>query len=182
MRPELDKAATAVRQPREAGVLICMYPKAGETYFVMMERAEYEGVHSGQIALPGGKVEAGDRDKWHTSLRETEEETGIVARQVQKVMALSELYIPPSNFMVSPFVGYLHETPILTPDPIEVQSLIEVPLEELLDDRSLGVRRLQVKYVGDIEVPVFEFQGKIVWGATAMILSELKSLFLAIEV
>ena len=112
---------------KQSAVLVLLYPKEGETHFVLIERNTYEGVHSGQIGLPGGRVEPGDGSFEATALRETQEELGVNPKAVTMVRALSDVYIPPSNFLVYPFVGYMDTTPVFNPDSREVYEVVEVP-------------------------------------------------------
>ena len=154
-----------------------MYPGADRlARLLFILRNAYPGVHASQIAFPGGQEESQDMDLLHTALRETEEEVGIPAASIQPVKALSKVYIPPSNFEVSPFIGICTHTPEFRKQDSEVAELIEVPLAEVLDDDRITSRRLTTSYARDIEVPAFLFEGHIVWGATAMMLNEIKSL------
>lgn len=139
-------------------------------------RNAYPGVHASQIGFPGGQEESQDRDLLQTALRETEEEVGVPASSIQPVRALSKVYIPPSNFEVSPFIGMCAETPEFRKQDSEVAALIEVPLTDVLDDTRRTHRTLTTSYARDIEVPAFLFEGHIVWGATAMMLNEIKTL------
>lgn len=160
--------------PRKAAVLMLFYPKYAETYLVLIVRNEYPGVHSSQIGFPGGKVENSDSNMEVTALRETQEEIGISPKQISVVKAFTELYIPPSNFMVYPFMGYSAEELIFKPDPREVFGIIELPLRDFLDERNFTTEKLETSYMKEVELPVFKFGDKIVWGATGMMLSELK--------
>ncbi|WP_363331544.1 CoA pyrophosphatase [Flavobacterium sp. BFFFF1] len=160
--------------PRNAAVLVYFYPKDLITHLVLIVRNSYEGVHSSQIAFPGGKVESYDLSKEATALRETTEEIGVAADEIQVQLPLSEVYIPPSNFRVAPFLAISHHRPEFNPDPREVAGIIELPIASLLDDSNVFLREIATSYSKNIEVPVFDFEGNIVWGATAMMLSELK--------
>ncbi|WP_342750439.1 CoA pyrophosphatase [Aureitalea marina] len=123
-----------------------------------------------------GQFEENDGDLQTTALRETHEEVGVPATSIQVVRQLTQIYIPPSNFMVSPFMGILDHTPRFIPDPSEVQDVIEVPLVQLLDQGSLITRKLSTSYARSIEVPAFDLQGHVVWGATAMMLNEAREM------
>lgn len=171
--------ATAKRQnnAKQAGVMALFYPDlADQTRFVLILRNSYPGVHSAQVSFPGGQFEANDGDLQTTALRETEEEVGVPISTVQIVRPLTQIYIPPSNFMVSPFMGLLEQTPHFRPDPSEVQDIIEVPLKQLMDSRSRITRKLSTSYANSIEVPAFDLQGHVVWGATAMMLNEAREM------
>lgn len=168
----------AARQPRHAAVLNLFYPgNDRETRLLLILRKTYRGVHSNQVGFPGGKVEEEDRDLEDTALRETHEEVGVTPEKVNIIRSLSEVYIPPSNFMVYPYMGYANERLRFTRQESEVERLIEVRMEEFLSDKSMFYQRLDTSYASDIEVPAFRLNNYTVWGATAMILSEVKELF-----
>ncbi len=162
------------RNPREAAVLMLFYPKNGVTHLALIVRNTYPGVHSSQIGFPGGKVEIEDKDLEETALRETHEEVGIPSHKIQIVKPFSKVYIPPSNFLVSPFMGISHEGLSFIPDFDEVKSVLELPLFSFLDDNSITNVKMTTSYATDIEVPAFMVEKYIVWGATAMMMSELK--------
>ncbi|WP_445457687.1 NUDIX hydrolase [Flavobacterium sp. HNIBRBA15423] len=162
------------RNPREAAVLMLFYPKKGVTHLALIVRNTYPGVHSSQIGFPGGKVEIEDKDLEETALRETHEEVGIPSHKIQIVKPFSKVYIPPSNFLVSPFMGISHEELSFIPDFDEVKSVLELPLFSFLDDNSITNVKMTTSYATDIEVPAFMVEKYIVWGATAMMMSELK--------
>lgn len=164
----------SVVNPRRAAVLMLVYPKDAQAVLTLIERNAYKGVHSSQIAFPGGKIESFDSSPLFTALRETEEEVGVPRETINIVCPFSELYIPPSNFKVSPFLGYCNQTPLFIADPREVASIVELPLSVLLDDRFTEIRTMATAYSQSIEVPVINVGRHAVWGATAMMLSELK--------
>ncbi len=162
--------------PKKAGVLALFYPdKNNQTKFLLTERASYKGTHSAQISFPGGKLDELDLNLTETALRENFEEVGIQKEQVTIIRALSQTYIPPSNFLVSPFLGFLNHTPTFTKN-YEVETIIEVFLEDLLNNKSLSSIIKNTSYMKNIEVPCFKLNNYNVWGATAMILSEIKDL------
>ena len=161
--------------PRLAGVMVLMYPDELSASFVLMKRNEYPGVHSGQISFPGGKKEDDDDDLIQTALRETEEEIGIDRKQVELIGSLTEVYIPPSNFHVLPSLGWMPERPEFSPDKTEVQELLEVNIHHFLDDSIIANTKVNVRGL-EREVPAFILDEKIVWGATAIMLSEFRVL------
>lgn len=162
------------KNPRTAAVMMLFYPKNGVTHLVLIVRNSYEGVHSGQIAFPGGKYEKEDKDFKETALRETQEEVGIRPEIMEIIKAFTPMYIPPSNFMVHPFLGICNDEICFVPDPSEVAQIIELPLSVFLSDAIVIEANLSTSYAQNINVPAFEIEGHVVWGATAMILSELK--------
>ncbi len=171
---ELNRLKIEERNPRNAAVMMLFYPKRTLTHIALILRPEYEGVHSGQIALPGGKVEPFDHNYTETALRETQEEVGVGIQTVNVLKSLTKVYIPPSNFWVHPFLGFTEKRPDFVLQKEEVAKVIEVPLTELLDDFNVTSQKLSTSYAKNIEVPSFELKGYVVWGATAMMLSELK--------
>lgn len=179
--PYRIKLAEQMEQKRKtakhAAVLALFYPKQNnDTYLVLILRKTYKGVHSAQVGFPGGKVEIDDKDLMHTALRETQEEIGVEASKVSVVKELSPLYIPPSNFIVHPFIGYVDFYPDFIEEEAEVESIIEVSLDDFLDEAIVKQTKVPTSYKVDIEVPAFHLNGYVVWGATAMMLSELKLL------
>lgn len=174
---EMEKIDLNNRNSNKAGVLAVFYPdENNQTHFVLILRKTYRGVHSNQVGFPGGRVEVLDRDLEHTALRETEEEVGIPQDDIIVVKELTRLYIPPSDFWVHPFIGYTERTPKLIPQESEVELILEVDLEEFLDENNLIKQHLTTSYADEIEVPAFSLNGQVVWGATAMMLSEIKEL------
>ncbi|WP_276380682.1 CoA pyrophosphatase [Flavobacterium sp. H4147] len=162
------------RNPRIAAVMMLFYPKNGKTHLVLIVRNAYNGVHSSQIAFPGGKYEISDFDFKDTALRETNEEIGILPEKIEVIKHFSPMYIPPSNFLVHPFLGIAKEELSFYPDVREVAGIIELPLSDFLNDDIIIETTLSTSYAIDAVVPAFGIQNHIVWGATAMILSELR--------
>lgn len=159
-------------EPKRAGVVVHLYPKEGLWYVSYIKRSAYEGVHSAQIAFPGGRYEPTDADLKQTAFREAREEVGLMPRHVVWSGRLSWLYIPPSNFYVEPVVSVGQEAPHWRLDPIEVAQLIEVPLAVLLSGElecSTSVHTGSFSY----QVPAYAFEGEHIWGATAIITAEL---------
>jgi len=171
-RPKLSKDEIAALQPKISGVLLLLYEKNNQYHIVLTERKKYDGVHSGQMSFPGGKKEANDEDLTATALRETQEEIGVGPEYIQLLGKLSELYIPPSNFLVYPTVGYARELPPFVPEKKEVETIVEVPLSHLLHPANINLAQ-EIRLPGTtVRVPAYNFNGHIIWGATAIILSE----------
>jgi len=161
------------KKAKPSAVLILFYPDQNEIKFTLIERATYNGVHSGQIAFPGGQPEPPDPDLQFTALREAEEETGIRPEQVKILGALTKVYIPPSHFDVYPFVGFVTKKPDFQVDNTETKDILEVKLEDFLNPASQTVKTIYYRAEKRVDVPCFYLNNRIVWGATAMILSEL---------
>jgi len=157
---------------RVAAVLILLYPDNGTTHTLFMQRHNYDGVHGGQISFPGGKKEASDTDIIHTALRETEEETGVDKSTISVVGTLTPLFIPVSNMIVTPVVGWINEKPEFNHQPDEVAFLINADLQRFLDNSIIKIKPFEIR--GEmINVKYFDYEGHVIWGATAMILNEL---------
>lgn len=159
---------------KKAAVMMLFYPKASQTHLVLIVRNSYPGVHSSQIAFPGGKVESYDLTMADTALRETEEEIGVDKSSIEIIKEFTEIYIPPSNFLVSPFLGICTSEPSFVLQEDEVAGIIELPLSFFLDDKNVVMRKLSTSYAESIDVPAFLVKEHVVWGATAMMMSELK--------
>jgi 8-oxo-dGTP pyrophosphatase MutT (NUDIX family) len=169
-----DRATQALRDDhRKSGVLALMYMYQEALHLVFMQRATYEGVHSGQVSFPGGRVDPGDSDLVFTALRESQEELGIIPEGVQVIGQLSPLYIPPSNFLVYPTVGYMDRRPDFVPSAREVAKVIEVELAHLLRPEVRQQPTIRLTKDLRMRVPAFIVDGYIIWGATAMMLNEL---------
>lgn len=174
---ELKSKARAMNTAKRAGVLVLFYPNSeGIAHLVLILRKTYKGVHSAQVSFPGGKHEDGDVSLEKTALREAEEEVGVRNHAVSVLKELTEIYIPPSNFFVQPFLGITHATPNFIPQLDEVEAIIEVPLRHFMDDSVLVTKTLSTSYATNIQVPAFLLNDHVVWGATAMILSEVREL------
>ena len=178
---ELKQQAKVVKTAKRAAVICLFYPEAnGETYFMLILRKTYKGVHSAQIGFPGGKVEPEDTSIENTALRETEEEVGVPQKDISVLKKLTEIYIPPSDFFVQPFLATAYSTPQFVRQESEVEALVPVPLSEFLDDDIRVEKILSTSYAEEIKVPAFQLQGHIVWGATAMMLNEIRALLLKV--
>ncbi len=176
MRLKYSQDKIEAAQPKEAAVLALFYPnKNNETHFLLTLRASYKGTHSAQISFPGGKAEQSDTNKQHTAKREAFEEVGIKQEDINIVKQMTDAYIPPSNFLVTPFIGTLDYAPTFTKNH-EVEEIIEVKLSDLLNDNNIIIKNMSTSYMKSIDIPCFKLNDYIVWGATAMILSEIKDL------
>ncbi len=167
------KAEDPGDKAKPSAVLILLYSDEGNIYFPLIQRATYNGIHSGQVAFPGGQYETKDKDLKITALREAREEINTDSQQIGIIGELTPLYIPPSNFVVYPFVGFTTKKPGFKVDNTETKAVIEVKLSDFLYPGNRTVKTIHHRTGKDIEVPCFYLNNKIVWGATAMILSEL---------
>lgn len=175
-KEELDAIDFDTLKSKKAAVLCLAYPKNNKTHIVFMLRNAYPGVHSRQISFPGGRKEADDETFLATALRETEEEIGVSQTQVQLISPLSQLYIPPSNFLVYPYLGFVNNKPTFQPDPTEVAEIIEIELSHILNEKCISRQNISTAYAKNMEVACFRYQQHVIWGATAMILNEVRSI------
>ncbi len=176
LRKLYDEKKISELNPKIAAVLVLFYPSENnETMLLLTKRAFYNGTHSSQISFPGGKHEYADVLMKNTALRETNEEVGINKDDITLIRTLTNVFIPPSNFMVTPFLGFIKYAPFFYTND-EVESVLEVKLSDILDVSNLKSTQLNTSYAKNIDVPCYELNEEIVWGATAMILSELHDL------
>lgn len=176
-RELITRYKEAMKDAKRAGVLAMFYPNtSNETHLALILRKTYNGVHSAQIGFPGGKFEDEDKSLKHTAIRETWEEIGVPEHQIKIVKQMTEVYIPPSNFYVQPFIGITNETPKFIKQDDEVEDIVEVSLSHFLDENNVSNKLVATSYTAKIEVPAYELNGYVVWGATAMMLSEIKDI------
>ena len=170
MAPEFRGEEISSGDPKPAAVLILLFPLAENTGVVFIKRNVYNGPHSSQVSFPGGAWETADGSLEKTALRETREELGIKG-EIQMLGSMSPLHIPVSNFLVTPFVGWMDGHPFYRPDPTEVQYVIESNLSVLLNpDNILSEKWEQNKK--SIVAPYYRVGDEKIWGATAMMLCE----------
>ena len=161
--------------PIKSAVLIVLYENKGQILFPIIKRPIYNGSHSGQMALPGGKFEESDIHLINTALRETEEEIGINIRDITILGSLSELYIPVTNIKVLPVLGYLKTTPKYILDNREVNALFEININDLINPLTKKKETRDIKGI-HFDIPFYDLQNQKVWGATAMMLSEFEQI------
>ena len=166
---------------KRSAVTFLLFPKQGKIHTLFMKRPEYQGVHSGQVSLPGGQKEKADGKLLVTAIREYREETGVVLEESNYIAPLSEFYIPPSNFLVQPFVAFVDELSELFPDETEVESLHQVALEDLFKKENFSAEKILIrnreKKTISMQAPCYMVNGLRIWGATAMMISELQMIF-----
>jgi 8-oxo-dGTP pyrophosphatase MutT (NUDIX family) len=164
--------------PVRSGVLVICYGIAEDVMMVFIKRTEDNGVHSGQMAFPGGRFdpEEGDVKTVDTALRETFEEAGLRLSEENVITSLSPLYVPPSNFMIEPYVAWVQDKPELIPNPFEVAEIFHIPINSFFEENCITISEFNTRY-GIIEAPCYQWKHVKIWGATAIILSE----FLCLE-
>jgi 8-oxo-dGTP pyrophosphatase MutT (NUDIX family) len=165
--------------PKIGAVMITLYQKNNDWHILLMRRTEDGGAHSGQISLPGGKQDANDGSNAFTALRELQEEMGIGYESIELLGALTPLYIPPSNFLITPIVCFWHPAHLLQPSATEVQSVLQIKLKDLFASVTKSTEEVFRSDKKNLlmNTPVYKLENNIViWGATAMVLSELEAL------
>lgn len=164
----------SVKDYRISAVLALLYNDNGPK-MVLTQRQDYKGTHSGQISFPGGKMEASDISVEHTALRETHEEIGVASDNIDVLGKLTDVYIPVSKFLVHPFIGVLTTEPEFVPEEREVKEIITFDLDLLTQDHILQQRDIPTSAgVTFKNIPCFIIQEKVIWGATALMLNEIK--------
>lgn len=181
-RPLSSLAMKDAVNVRESAVAVMWFDRDGVKYCALIQRPFYEGNHSGQISFPGGKRDPEDEDLKATAIRECREEVGIDLREARFLGKLTPVYIPISNFHVEPYVFYYDDLPEFIPDAREVESVIAISAHDLLDESAVST--MDVPLPGGIRmrnVPCFLIEGRQIWGATALILNEVKELLKLME-
>lgn len=164
LRLKYDKQKIQAKNPKKAAVLALFYPnKKNETSILLTQRASYKGTHSAQISFPGGKVEKTDKNLQETALREAFEEVGIQKEDVTVIREMTDVYIPPSNFLATPFIAYANAEPKYLINH-EVDSIIEITVNDLLSESSITSITMNTSYMDNIDVPAFSINSKIIWG------------------
>jgi 8-oxo-dGTP pyrophosphatase MutT (NUDIX family) len=171
-KSSLNFSTTANELTKKSAVLILFYPFENKIYVPLILRPPYDGMHGGQMAFPGGRSEKSDENLIRTALREAQEEIGILPRDVHIIGQLTELYIPVSNFMVQPVIGFSLTKPTFYPDPREVEKIIEINFDEMADPKTISIEALNIKGV-EVNAKLYNLQNHKIWGATAMMIAEL---------
>lgn len=177
MAPEhrqADMANFDLKNARKSAVMIILYHDAGDLKVVLIRRGKYVGIHSGQIAFPGGRYEETDLNVRTTAIREIEEEIGIKESEYSILGRLTDIYVPPSNFLVSVFVAYMQQKPIFHTDPREVDEVLVFSLCDFVRDGAIGEGVFFVQSSNiHASAPCYMLDGAELWGASAMVMTEL---------
>lgn len=181
-RPFTSEAMQRKPNYRSSAVAIILFPENDVIKSVLIQRPDYEGAHGGQVSLPGGKMDDTDIDLEFTARREAFEEISLPFDAGIHLGRMSEIYIPPSNFLVEPNVFYVNELPELIGDIREVQSIITFDIFDILHPDAYKIGDIRnINHLTRKNVPYFEIQGYKVWGATGMILAEMKEMIARIS-
>tara|TARA_B100000945_G_C20409214_1_gene611707 strand:- start:163 stop:798 length:636 start_codon:yes stop_codon:yes gene_type:complete len=162
---------------RASVIIFCFQDNYGNISFPLIKRQLYDGVHSGQISLPGGKKDEKDKNLWETAKRELNEELGVSLSSIKKIKKFKNLYIPPSNFLVTPFLAFTKKSPDFRINKREVAELIIVKVEDLILLNKVD-KRVTNSYLNNVKVPGYNINKNFIWGATAMILKEFKHILI----
>ncbi len=173
-KAELEAAEAAIPYAKKSAVMILLFHIGEKLKVVFIRRSMYVGIHAGQMAFPGGRFEESDVTVEETAFREIEEEIGINRDKIELLGRISDIYVPPSNFLISVFVGYLRQKPVYRPDEREVAEVIEVDFEDFLNVENCTVKTFHVPPTNQpVTAPCYQTAHCDIWGASAMVVSEL---------
>ncbi|MFM7770793.1 MAG: NUDIX hydrolase [Bacteroidota bacterium] len=174
VRKTAKEARQQIPMPRESAVLSIIHFRNQEAHLLVIKRPIYNGVHSGQMAFPGGKKEVSDISLKHTAIRETEEELGIAIPEDVKLFSLNELFIPPSQLLVQPFACIIEELPILSPNH-EVAEIVHIPIKHILELETTVLHHIKAPDGNNFKpVKAISYEEYFIWGATAMMIFEIR--------
>ena len=170
---ESDRYYETPRTARLAAVMALLYPGIDEWELILIKRPSHpKDLHAGQISFPGGGLEEQDHSFEDCALRETREEIGIPASNIEVIGNLTKLYVYASNNLVYPYVGYMRERLEFYPDTKEVERVIKVPMSYFSKPSIVKTKELRVRGYRLPKVPYYDIDGEILWGATAMMIAE----------
>lgn len=175
-RPFSSDALKRATDYRKSAVGVVLFEKANSIHCILIQRPKYEGTHSNQVSFPGGKMDSTDPDLEFTARRECWEEIAMPDDRMHLISPLSEIYIPVSKFLVQPFLFFVEDIPDLKADEREVEEIFTFNIQDLLNDEIIQFKDITIgKGYVQKNVPYFNIEDRVVWGATAMILSEFKA-------
>lgn len=167
---------------RQSAVMVIIQKAYEHFNTILIERNQYDGVHSGQISFPGGKKEEYDKNHIDTAIRECYEETNIRINENEIITALTSVYIPPSNFVVQPILAYTENDFDIVKSEREVNEVLIHDLDLLFDNQNKSTKNIKTSYAELIETPIYLLNDKqYIWGATALILAELEQIWKKIK-
>ena len=182
-RPVTSEVIQNLKEYKESAVSVVIYETDNQFKCILIQRTEYEGKHSGQISFPGGKKDKEDSDLKQTAIRECFEEVGVAIHESHLIGKLSSVYIPVSGFLVEPYVFFYPEQPSFQTQIREVASVFTIALNDLLDESIIGEMKITTENeLVKMKVPCFNIENKQIWGATALILNELREVLKIVNV
>lgn len=174
---DLENAKVAMQYAKKSAVMILLFHEDEKLKVVFIRRSFYVGIHAGQMAFPGGRYEEEDGNVENTAFREIEEEIGIQRDKIELLGRISDIFVPPSNFLISVFVGYLTEKPLYLPDEREVAEVVEIEFDAFLRPDAITEKSFFVPSSNlTVVAPCYQTPQCDVWGASAMVMSELVDL------
>ena len=172
--PLKDGYLKSIKTDHKIGsILIIFFRKNNNFFFPLIKRSNKLKNHSSQISFPGGRFEEEDINLTNTAIRESNEEIGLKIKKNKILGKLTQIYIPASNYKVSPYIAFYDKIPQFKLNSFEVDKLIEVSLNQILNESSILKKKMKLSSGILVDCPYYFLNGYIVWGATAMILSEL---------
>jgi len=174
-RGKSSEALANATDYRQSAVAIILFKSQEEYRIILTQRVAYEGTHGGQISFPGGRKEEENKDFSDTAIRETYEEIGIQLRSDLLIGKLTDVFIPVSSFLVHPYVFFYDKDPVFT-NNYEVSETFSISITDLLAKSSISVMDIIVGNNFKMKVPCFRINQKEIWGATAIMLNELKEI------
>lgn len=169
-----EKAFIPPKDAKQASVGIIVFKENNKLFFLLTKRTENVEHHKGQVSLPGGAIDRNETAK-NASLRETNEEIGIDSSTLESLGQLSSLFTPVSYFNIHVFLWYSKVQPQIKINNSEVDQVYKISLDELIDNNLVSNTPIN-KSGFKINVPAYNFNECICWGATAMIITELKDI------
>ena len=174
-RKLVNPSAQTLKNANKAAVLVHVFQGSEELEILFIKRSAYKGVHGGQVSFPGGKKEDVDIDFEHTAIREAKEEVGLEISTFDILKKMEPLYIPPSNFLVYPFVSFSERKNGLILEEREVDYTFSVPLTKIISGELMDFIKVSTK-IGRMKVPAYLWNDEVIWGATAIITARLAAL------
>lgn len=169
--PSLTKQLTGITSERRAGVLLIFYPKNGEAHILFTKRSQEVAEHKGEISFPGGAYDTQDKTILQTALRESREELGLNVSEFEILGELDDVYVPPTRFLITPFVAFMNQPPKPKPSLLEISEVLEIPASELLNP---SIFREEVREAAGMkrQLQFYSYGQYVIWGATARILRQ----------
>ncbi len=174
-RPVTSEVIQNLTEYKESAVAVVLFEVETTLQCILIQRTEYTGKHSGQISFPGGKKDNEDADLLATAIRECLEEIGVDISSSEYLGKLTQVYIPVSGFLVEPHVFYYPEVPVFVQQEREVAAVFTISLDELIAEDVMSEMKVTTENkLVKMNVPCFNIRDKQIWGATALILNELR--------